>query len=96
MTLLKLYKNRFLRTLIAHRNFASYHGKGIKSMEDVRDLRNIGIIAHIDAGKTTTTERILYYSGFSKHLGINLSFYEIKLFLFKILILFQFGFFLFQ
>lgn len=75
MTLLKLYKNRFLRTLIAHRNFASYHGKDIKSMEDVRDLRNIGIIAHIDAGKTTTTERILYYSGFSKHLGINLSFF---------------------
>jgi len=35
----------------------------------LKDLRNIGIMAHIDAGKTTTTERVLYYTGIVHKIG---------------------------
>ncbi|OXB66288.1 hypothetical protein ASZ78_004237 [Callipepla squamata] len=58
---------------LSERNFSSPPGD-VKSLRSVINphisrIRNIGIMAHIDAGKTTTTERMLYYSGYIRTLG---------------------------
>ncbi len=45
------------------------NGSWYNVSQDLRKLRNIGIAAHIDAGKTTTTERILYYTGKTHKMG---------------------------
>ncbi|MFO7321060.1 MAG: elongation factor G [Chloroflexota bacterium] len=43
--------------------------KKAETQFDLNKVRNIGIIAHIDAGKTTTTERVLYYTGMVHRIG---------------------------
>ena len=43
--------------------------KKTETVLDLNKVRNIGIIAHIDAGKTTTTERVLYYTGMVHKIG---------------------------
>ncbi|KAG5417422.1 MEF2 [Candida metapsilosis] len=58
-----ILRHQLLKLTLSARSYSTVSNVALSK------IRNIGIIAHIDAGKTTTTERMIYYSGKSRRIG---------------------------
>lgn len=61
---MRFFLRKVCLSAIQKQNIKTAHG-----IHDIGKIRNIGILAHIDAGKTTTTERMLFYSGRIRNMG---------------------------